>query len=134
MEFKSILKPQGSIGIGIATGVLVYAVYDRSLPNMAVMNATPAHDINIEAARKSAALTSAAVLAGVTLLTRDVDVFILGSAVLIGLDWHARIGNSRSPENGQLVSPAGAGLSGQGYAEASGEGATTGAKLTVVAG
>lgn len=129
--FKSILKPEGSIGIGIATGVLVYAVYDRTLPNMAVINATPAHDINIEAARKTAALTSAAVLAGVTLLTRDVDVFILGSAVLIALDWHARIGNSRSNETGAIVSPAGAGISGGATGEAFGQGAT--AKLSLVA-
>lgn len=131
MAIKSILKPDGSIAIGIATGVMVYAVYDRSLPSMAVMNATPAHDINIEAARKTAALTSAAVLAGVTLLTRDVNVFILGSAVLVALDWHSRIANVRSPETGQLVSAGGMGLSGQGYAQASGQGAA--AKLSVVA-
>lgn len=131
MTFKSILKPEGSIGLGIATGVLVYAVYDRSLPPMAVTNATPAHDINIEAARKAAALTSAAILAGVTLLTRDVNVFILGSAVLIGLDWHTRVANSRANDTGQIVSPGGIGLSGQGYAQASGQGAT--ARLSVVA-
>jgi hypothetical protein len=131
MAIKSILKPDGSIAIGIATGVMVYAVYDRALPSMAVMNATPAHDINIEAARKSAALTSAAVLAGVTLLTRDVNVFILGSAVLIALDWHARIANVRSPETGQLVSAPGSGLPGQGY----GANATPGssASLSLVA-
>jgi hypothetical protein len=131
MAFKSILKPEGSVTIGIATGVMVWAVYERSLPSMAVMNATPANDINLEAARKTAALTSAAILAGVTLLTRDVDVFILGSAVLIALDWHARIGNARSPETGQLVAPGGQGLSGQGYAQASGQG--TSARLSVVA-
>jgi len=131
MAIKSILKPDGSVAMGIATGVLVYAVYDRSLPSMATMSATPAHDINIEAGRKSAALTSAAVLAGVTLLTRDVNVFILGSAVLIALDWHARVANSRSPETGKLVTPGGFGLGGQGYAQASGQGAS--AKLSVVA-
>ena len=112
MAFKSILKPEGSIAIGIATGVLVWAIFERGLPNMAVMNATPANDINIEAGRKTAVLTSAAVLAGVTLLTRDVDVFILGSTVLIALDWHARVGNARSPETGQLVSPAYGGAAG----------------------
>jgi len=129
MAFKSILKPEGSITIGIATGVLVWAIFERSLPNMAVMNATPANDINLEAGRKTAALTSAAVLAGVTLLTRDVDVFILGSSVLIALDWHARIGNARSPETGSLVSPAGAGLSGQGSGESFTPGSSTGLSL-----
>jgi hypothetical protein len=131
MKFKSILEPQGSVTVGLATGILVWAVYERALPDMATMNATPAHDINIEAARKTAALTSAAVLAGVTLLTRDVDVFILGSAVLIALDWHARIGNSRNNVTGAIVSAGGSGLSGQGYAQNSGQGNST--RLSVVA-
>jgi hypothetical protein len=126
---KSILKPEGSITIGIATGVLVWAVFERGLPNMATMNATPANDINLEAGRKAAALTSAAILAGVTLLTRDVDVFILGSAVLIALDWHARVGNARSPETGQLVSPAGQGLQGQAAGGNYTPGSTTGLSL-----
>jgi hypothetical protein len=132
MAIKSILKPQESVVSGIAVGVLVYAIYDRALPNAAVMHATPANDINLEAGRKKATLTSAAVLAGITLLTRDANVFILGGIVLIALDFHARIANASSPETGQLVSAGGAGISGQGYADESGEGATTGARLTVV--
>lgn len=106
MEFKSILKPEGSIGIGIATMVTVYAIYDRSLPSASVMHATAANDINIEAGRKKATLTSAAVLGVITLLTKDVNVFILGGVTLFALDFHARHANASSPTTGQLVSPA----------------------------
>jgi hypothetical protein len=107
MAFKSILKPDGSIALGIATGVLVYAVYDRSLPDAATMHATEAGDINIEAGRRKAVWTSAGVLAAITLLTKDVNVFILGGIVLIALDVHARHANVTSPETGKLVSDEG---------------------------
>ena len=106
MPFKSILKPEGSIVAGLATGIMVYAVYDRSLPNAATMHATDAGDINIEAARKKAAWTSAGVLSVVTLLTRDVNVFVLGAVVLFALDMHTRHANMSNPDTGDLVSPA----------------------------
>ena len=105
MPFKSILKPDGSIVIGIATGVLVYAIYDRSLPDAATMGATKPYDVNIEQGRKKAGYTAAAALAAVTLLTKDVNVFILGGIVLIALDVHARTANATNPATGALVSP-----------------------------
>lgn len=107
MPFKSILKPDGSIALGIATGVLVYAVYDRALPDSATIHATQANDINVEAGRKKAVWTSAGILAAITLLTKDVEVFILGGVVLVALDFHARHANATSPETGNLVSDQG---------------------------
>jgi hypothetical protein len=105
MTFKSIIPtPQGSVAMGLATGVMVYAIYDRSLPDAATMGATKAYDTNIEAGRKKAVYTSAAVLAAVTLLTKDVNVFILGGIVLIALDVHARHANVTAP-TGELVAP-----------------------------
>jgi hypothetical protein len=109
MAFTSILKPDGSIAIGIATGVMVYAVYDRSLPSASVMHATDANDSNIEAGRKKATWTAAGVLAAVTLLTKDVNVFILGGVVLGALDFHARHANASNPVTGALVADQGYG-------------------------
>lgn len=106
MAFKSILKPDGSIALGLATGVTVWAIYDRSLPDAATMHATDAGDINIEAGRKKAVYTSATILGTVTLLTKDVNVFILGAVVLFALDMHTRHANASSPVTGQLVSQA----------------------------
>ena len=107
MQFKSILRPDNSVVVGIATGVLMYAIYDRSLPDAATMHATTANDINIEAARKKATLTAAGVLSGITLLTRDVNVWILGAGVLFALDFHARHANASNPATGMLVSDQG---------------------------
>ena len=107
MGITSILKPDGSIGIGIATGALVYAIYDHSLPPSATIHATDAGDINVEAARRKATWTSAGVLSAITLLTKDVNVFILGASVLFALDMHTRHANASNPQTGMLVSQGG---------------------------
>lgn len=109
MAFTSILKPDGSVAMGIATGILVYAVYDHSLPDTATIHATDAGDINVEASRKKAAWASAGVLSAVTLLTKDVNVFVLGAVVLFALDMHTRHANASNPVTGQLVSDQGYG-------------------------
>jgi hypothetical protein len=102
MTFTSILKPDGSVAYGIATAVLVYAVYDRCLPNAAVIHATPSRDASIDTSRKKAAWTSAGILSAITLLTKDTNVFILGAVVMFALDMHARHANASDPDTGQL--------------------------------
>jgi hypothetical protein len=107
MAFKSILEPQGSVVSGIATAILVYAIYDQALPDAATMHATDANDINIEAGRKKATWTSAGILAAITLLTKDVNIFILGGVTLFALDFHARHANASNPQTGNLVADQG---------------------------
>ena len=107
MAFKSILKPDGSIVLGLATVIMTYAIYDRALPDAATMSATDANDINIESARKKATWTAAGMLSAITLLTKDVNVFILGGTSLFAFDWHARHSNAANPDTGVLVSDQG---------------------------
>jgi hypothetical protein len=103
MPLTSILKPDGSIAIGIATMVFVYAVYDKELPDMATIHATDAGDINIESARKKAAWMTAGAVSGLTLLTKDINVFILGAATIFALDMHTRHANASDKQTAQLV-------------------------------
>jgi len=103
---KSILKPDGSVTLGMATAITVWAIFDKSLPDTATIHATDPGDINVEQARKKAVYTSAAVLGIVTLMTKDVNVFILGGVVLFALDMHTRHANASSPATGALVSVA----------------------------
>jgi hypothetical protein len=102
----SILKPSESVTVAIATGILVWAIYDHSLPDAATMRMTSSFDDNIESGRKKAAWTAAGVLAAITLVTRDVNVLVLGGAMIGAFDWHARHANATDPDSGDLVSPA----------------------------
>jgi hypothetical protein len=103
VSLKKLLKPEGSLTAGVATMAIVYAIYSHSLPSQAEIHATAANDDNIEAARKKAIISSAAVVGGISLIARDPTVFILGSFTAVGLDFMARHANATSPETGKLV-------------------------------
>lgn len=104
---KSILKPEGSLVAGIATGALVYGIYQMNLGNLATVHATPASDGNARAARKKAAIEAVAAVSAISLLARDVNIFILGGGIAILLDWHARHAVESHPETGQLADNSG---------------------------
>src|SRR6266705_1405596 len=106
MAIKSILKPEGSVLLGGVTVLMVLALYGKTLPNTAMMHATAANDVNLEAGRKKATITAEALLGTISLITRDANVFILGGLTIIALDWHTRHANSTSPTTGELVSDA----------------------------
>ena len=101
-----ILKPDGSVVVAIATGILVYAIHDRALPDMATIHQTGALDGNIDAARKKAVWAEAGAVALVTLLTKDVNPLVIGGFMIFALDWHTRHANASDNETGNLVSPA----------------------------
>lgn len=103
-ELKSILKPQDSIVSGLATVGVVYGIYAVSLPNHATMHATNPYDNNLESGRKKFVTTAIAVVGAITLLTKDVNIFILGGAATIILDTHAKHAMATSPDTGEIVS------------------------------
>ena len=104
---KSILKPEGSIMGGIATGALAYGIYNMNMGNLATIHATPAGDGNARATRKKAAIESVAAVAAISLLAKDVNIFILGGGIVVLLDWHARHAVESHPDTGQLADNSG---------------------------
>jgi hypothetical protein len=100
---KSILKPEGSIVAGIATAALAYGVYQMNMGNLATVHATGAGDGNARASRRKAAIEATAAVAAISLLARDVNIFILGGGVVVLLDWHARHAVESHPDTGQLA-------------------------------
>ena len=101
--FKSVLSPPASIGTAVGVGALVFTIYNTNMPPQAVVQATQAFDGNLESARKMAAYTSVAVVAAISLLTKDITIFTFGGAVVIVMDWCARHSMSVHPETGQIV-------------------------------
>lgn len=99
----SILKPEGSMMAGIATGALVYGIYTMNMGSLATIHATPSGDTNARASRKKAAIEAVTAVAAISLLAKDVNVFILGGALTVLLDWHARHAVEAHPETGQLT-------------------------------
>lgn len=103
----SILKPEGSLTVGLAVGAMAYGIYNFSLPTGAIMNATQPQSLDIESARRKAAWSSVTIVAFVSLMAKDKTIFILGGLVVIALDIHARLANASAPGTGKVISNTG---------------------------
>jgi len=103
MTIKSILTPSASVGTAIGVAGLVFAIHATMTPNNGTIMATDAYDKNVEASRKQAAWTSVGVVAAISLLTKDVNVLVVGGAMEVALDYWTRYCIARHPATGQVV-------------------------------
>lgn len=103
MAFKTFLKPSESVMVSLATGAMVFGVYQYTMPSVAEVHATDAHNSNIDSGRKKAMWTSAGVVGGMFLLTRDPNVFMVGSLSFLALEWSYRHANSTDAQTGKVV-------------------------------
>lgn len=113
--FKTFLKPSESVMVSLATGAMVYGVYQYSLPSIAEVHATEPNNINLEAGRKKAMWTSAALVGGMFLLTHDPNVFMIGGLSFLALEWSHRHANSTHPNTGKMVQKTASDALNQGY-------------------
>jgi hypothetical protein len=59
----------------------------------------PTQDKDVAAARKAAAWTSAGIVAGISLITKDPTVFAVGAGFTVILDWWYRHANANDPRS-----------------------------------
>lgn len=99
------LKPEVSLPVALATAAVVYGIYSNATPTIADIRSVRPNDSTIESSRKFATWTSAAVVAGVSLIAKDPTIFILGGSMVIIMDWATRHGNAVSPLSGKAAVP-----------------------------
>lgn len=95
-------KPADSITISLAAAAGVFVVYGSKVGPVADVHATTQGDPNINAAIKKAGWESWLLVAGLTILSRDLNVAILGGSAIIlehVMYLHAEMAN---PSNGQI--------------------------------
>lgn len=93
----SLLKPSESIMVAAAVMAVVGGIYVNAAPSVADIRVGSAQDPDVESTRKLAAWTSAAVVAGISLISKDSNIFVTGGAMVIGLDWWLRHANEVDP-------------------------------------
>lgn len=91
------LKPEASIGTGLAVAALVIAVYSRAVPSAADVRVGSRDDDDIDAARKGAAWTAAGAVAAISLIAKDATVFVIGGGMVVAIDWWTRHANTNDP-------------------------------------
>lgn len=97
------LKPEASVSVGLATAALVYAVYSNATPSITEIRAAKPGDTDVESSRKLAAWTAAGAVGGISLITKDPTVFIIGGTMVIVLDWWHRHANAVNPIVGKAA-------------------------------
>ena len=97
------LKPETSLIVGLGTATLVYGIYQAALPPIADVRVAESDNRDIQASERLASWTSAAVVAGVSLITKDPTIFILGGSMVIVLAWWHRHADQVSPLTGKAV-------------------------------
>jgi hypothetical protein len=99
------LKPEISLGVGLATAAVVWSVYQNATPTIADIRTGPPGDATIDSSRKMASWTAAGIVAGISLLAKDPTVFILGGSMVVALDWWHRHANEVNPDTGRATLP-----------------------------
>ena len=98
-----MLKPEVSIGVGLATAALVWGTYNHFMPTVVENRALGFNDPHLESTERQASWTAAAIVAGVSIVAKDPVVFILGGAMVIILGWTHKHANMVHPETGSAV-------------------------------
>jgi hypothetical protein len=102
---KSMLKPEGSVMASLATVGVVFAAYQLSIGDVSNAYASDANHPALASSRKKAGYTALALVSGLTLITRDGNVAVLGFGAIVAMEVHYRHAIMSSPETGRIQAP-----------------------------
>lgn len=91
-----MLSKQASVGVGLGLAALVSYIFDQATPPLVDIRVNPP-DADLAAAEKAARWSSAGLVVGVSLITRDGTVFIMGALTVVVLSWLHRHANMVDP-------------------------------------
>ncbi|MEU9048373.1 hypothetical protein AB0D63_43295 [Kitasatospora sp. NPDC048343] len=103
------LKPEISLGVGLALGTTVLAIHQLAGPSMADIRTLEPGNKDVASSERTATWAGALLVSTVSLLARDPVIFMVGGAMVIGTAWMSRHANFVSPIMSALPHPGGAG-------------------------
>jgi len=101
----SILKPENSLISGLAVVGLVIANYNLHNGSGVAVRATDANHPLLKQANNTAGWSSLILVAGASLLAKDANIFILGSAAILVMHSGYLEHIAASPATGMVVAP-----------------------------
>lgn len=98
------LTPDGKLGLGLTSGVLVYGIFQMQLPSATDVRMADAGQADVAGAERGATWMSAAVVSGVALISKSPEVFVIGGLFTVGLAWMYRHADTVNPLTKKAVS------------------------------
>jgi hypothetical protein len=90
--------------VGLLTAAGIYLIYSNALPTIADVRSAPAHDNDVESARRMAAWKSTGLVLLTFLVARDFNSYVISGAALIGADYMVKHANAVNPATNRLDS------------------------------
>lgn len=102
------MKAEASLGMGLATGVVVFSIYSHAMPSVVDHRVGDANDADAGSAERTARWLAAGTVAAISLIAKDPTVFVIGGGIVVALSvWH-RYANMLDPVSGSIQAPTGA--------------------------
>lgn len=99
------LKPNEEIMTSAATLAVVYGIFQVEAPNMADVRAAQPGNSTVHGSVRTAAMMSAAVVAGISLLAKSPTIFVVGGLATAAMGWTFYHANAVHPQTGKVVVP-----------------------------
>lgn len=100
----SALNRPTSVGVGLATIALVGFTYGQFCPKVAELRSVAPANREAQGSEKAARWTAGALVVLVSVISRDVTVFVMGGGALIAFSWQHRYADAYNPEMGAASS------------------------------
>jgi hypothetical protein len=99
------LKPEASIMAGLAVGAVVYGIHVNANPTMSDIRSLDKGNDDVAKSERVATATSAAIVAGISLIAKDPTIFVIGGVITIAMAWWTRHSNLVNPTTGVATVP-----------------------------
>lgn len=94
-----------SLGVGLGTAALVWAIYDGHLPKIAESRISQPNDPDLSGSERQAAWVSAVFVGGIAFIAKDATVLVIGGVALVALSWAHRYANAHDSSVAGAVLP-----------------------------
>lgn len=84
------LKPEASIGTGLAVAGVVYAIHSNFTPTQADIQGLPSGNKDVDKSERQATWLSIGVVSGISLLAKDPTIFVIGAVATVGMAFFTR--------------------------------------------
>lgn len=91
------LTPDGKLGLGLTSGVLVYGIFQMQMPTATDIRMAESGQADVQSAERGATWMSAAVVSGIALVSKSPEVFVIGGLLTVGLAWMYRHADMVNP-------------------------------------
>lgn len=99
------LKPNEEVMAATAAVGAVLAIFSIEAPDYADVRAAQPHNANVHKSVRGAAITSAAVVAGLALLAKSPTVYVAGGIATAYMAWKGYKLNATEPQSGNVTVP-----------------------------